>query len=205
MSEITSPEKVTIDSYSRVADIWIEDHSTEKFWGDNFDYFKELLPEGRVLEIGCGAGRDAQELIKMGYDYYGMDITAKLIESARKLNPSGKFEEANLYDFRADEPFDGFWCAAVLIHLPKERIDEALQSIKKNLKSKAIGFIAMKEGVGERLEERPELDDAEFLFTYYEDDEFKGVLARNGFEVLKQGYMPFSHRTKWLTYHVRAE
>lgn len=205
MSELTAPEKVTVDSYRRIADIWTEDHSTERFWGENFDYFKELLPSGRILEVGCGAGRDAQELIKIGYDYHGIDITAKLIESARKLNPDGNFEEANLYDFHSDEPFDGFWCAAVLIHLPKDRIDEALQAIKRNLKSRAIGFIAMKAGVGEMVEVRPELDDAEFLFTYYENDEFKGVLSRNGLEVLKQDYMPFSERTNWLTYHVRSE
>ena len=205
MTELTKNEEITRQSYNKTANAWTADHWTQKFWGDNFDYFYELLPSGRVLEVGCGAGRDAQDLIKLGYDYLGTDISERLVEEAKKNNPGANFEQVSLYNLDFKEPFDGFWCAAVLIHLPKERIDEALQAIKRNIKAKAIGFIAMKEGVGEGLETRPELDNAQFLFTYYQDDEFREVLSKNGLQVLRQGYMPMSQRTKWLTYHVRAE
>jgi len=202
---MTTEELTTLASYNTSAKEWTKDHWTPKFWGDNFDYFHELLPTGRVLEVGCGSGRDAQELIKLGYDYLGTDIAGELVKEARKNNPEAKFEQISLYDLDFERPFDGFWCAAVLIHLPKKRIDEALQAIKSNMRAQAIGFIAIKEGEGERLEARPELSDVEFLFTYYKDDEFREILARNGIATIKKGYMPMSERSKWLTYHVQSE
>ena len=72
------------------------------------------------------------------------------------------------------------------------------------MKARAVGFIAIKEGKGEKLETRPELDNAQFLFTYYEDNEFRKTLEDTGYIVLKNGYMPMSERTSWLTYHVEV-
>jgi hypothetical protein len=73
-----------------------------------------------------------------------------------------------------------------------------------NMKLGAKGFIAIKEGRGERLEERPELNHAKFLFSYWKNDEFKKVLSRNNYHVLHEGYIPMSPMTNWLTYHVRT-
>lgn len=204
MGKITPGESTTHESYDRVAKLWESDHLTKKFWQDNFDRFYKLLPEGKVLEIGCGAGRDAEELVGFGYDYMGTDISANQVELARKNHPGANFEQVSLYDLDYHELFNGFWCTAVLIHVPKARIDEALQSIHRNMLPKAVGFIAIKEGEGERLEVREELDNAEFLFSYWQNDEFKETLADNSMEVLSQGRMSFSQRTTWLTYHVRV-
>lgn len=203
MGELTRPEQITKNSYDEEAAAWVSGHETRKFWGSNFDAFHKLLPRGRVLEIGCGAGRDAQELISLGYDYVGTDISKGLLTRAQKNNPGAQFEEASLYDLDFKDPFDGFWCAAVLIHIPKKRIGEALQAIKGNIKTQAIGFIAIKEGFGERLEARPELNNAEFLFSYWQNDEFKKTLDSNGFEVVCEDYIPISERTKWLCYIVK--
>lgn len=183
---------------------WSSSHWTKKFWGDNFDFFYDLLPKGRLLEIGCGAGRDAQELIEFGYDYTGTDVSDGQLVEARKNNPGAHFEQTSLYDLDFPEPFDGFWCAAVLIHVPKDRIPEALQAITRNIVPKAIGFIAMKEGDGEELEKKEELNGAEFLYAYWQDNEFRKVLEENGLEILRQARVPMSERTKWLTYHIRA-
>jgi SAM-dependent methyltransferase len=156
------------------------------------------------LEIGCGGGRDAKELIALGYGYVGTDISAGLLEEAKKNNPGATFQQVSLYDLNFTEPFDGFWCAAVLLHIPKRRIDEALQAIKKNIKKGGIGFIAIKEGDGEKMETEGGLDGDGRLFVYWQNDEFKQALTSNGLEVLQEGYYPKSERTKWLTYHIKV-
>lgn len=205
MSKLTPPEAVTKESYDSVSQKWHDTHSTSRFWRENFDKFFDLLPEGRLLEVGCGAGRDAQELIAQGYDYVGTDISMAQVEQARKNNPGATFEQASLYDLDFPEPFDGFWAAAVLIHVPKDRIDEALEAIKKNMKTRAIGFLAMKEGEGERMEVKDYLEDTPYFFAYWQRDEFREVLARHGMTSLHEDYIPMSERTKWLTYIVRSE
>jgi SAM-dependent methyltransferase len=204
MTKSTDNEEITNESYNSTAESWASSHWTLKFWGDNFDRFYELLPQGRLLEIGCGAGRDAKDLIAHGYDYLGTDISANLLIQARKNNPGAVFETASVYDLDFKNSFDGFWCAATLVHIPRDRIDEALKSIKKNIKAGGIGFISVKEGRGELLEQRGELNSAKFYFVFWKNDEFKEVLGKNGLEVLHEGYMPMSERTKWLTYIVKS-
>jgi SAM-dependent methyltransferase len=205
MSELTEPEIITKESYDSVAEQWADTHKTVKFWQENFDEFFRFLPQGRLLEVGCGSGRDARELIAHGYDYVGTDISGPQLEQARNNNPGAVFEQVNLYDLDFTESFDGFWAAAVLIHVPKNRIDEALTAITKNIKAKAIGFIAMKEGEGEELQTKDYLKDTPYFFAFWQRDEFRDVLSRHGLTSLYEGYIPMSHGTKWLTYIVRNQ
>lgn len=205
MRELTPEEKLTIATYDRQAENWSSSHSTANFWGEEMAHFTELLPSGRVLEIGAGGGRDAKELIEAGFDYLGTDISAGLLEQARKNNPGISFEEVSVYDLDYEELFDGFWCSAVLLHIPRDRIDEALQAVYKNMKQGAIGFIAIKEGEGEKLEadyKSTHVD--ERLFVYWADEDFSKRLVANGFNTVKSGYRPMSERTKWLTYIVKV-
>lgn len=205
MSELTPEEKTTIATYDKQAESWSTNHSTISFWGDEMARFNELLPNGRILEIGAGGGRDAKELIEYGYDYLGTDISSGLLEQARRNNPSVDFEQVSVYDLDYKELFDGFWCSAVLLHIPREKIDSALSAINKNMRRGAFGFIAIKEGDGEQLEATDaSTGDDERYFVYWSDNDFSNKLAENGFKVVERGYRPMSERTKWLTYIVQV-
>lgn len=204
MTPLTEHEEVTKRTYNQLAKQWSTGHLTEDFWIKELELFKKLLPRGRVLEIGCGGGRDTKHLLKLGYEYLGTDIAGNLLKEARKRNPSAKFAKVSIYDLKFNKPFDGFWCSAVLLHVPKSRIDEALTAINACLKPNAAGFISIKKGVGEELERRIDLDGDGRLFSYWQDEDFRKVLVENGFKVLLAGYRPMSERSKWLTYHVRV-
>jgi len=201
---LTPEEEITKRSYDKFASQWAPRHMTPRFWGKEMDKFKELLPQGKVLEVGAGGGRDARALIKAGYDYVGTDISGPLLAEAKKNVPGAQFEQVSLYDLDFPYKFDGFWCAAVLLHIPKKYISKALKAIKRNLKSGAIGFIAIKEGDEEKMENDPDDHGGGRFFAYWQNDEFKDVLESNGLDVLKEGYVPISERTKWLTYHVKV-
>ncbi len=90
---------------------------------DRLSKFRELLSSGRILEIGCGGGHDARWFVDNGYDYLGVDFYSGMLEQARGDNPGIRFDQTSVYDLDFDEPFDGFWCAAVLLHIPKNRVD----------------------------------------------------------------------------------
>lgn len=203
MSRLTKEEKITLKSYEKNAKAWSDAHLSRGYWGEEIQTFHKFLPKGKLLEIGCGGGRDARELIELGYDYLGTDISTGLLDEARKNNTKAQFIQSSVYDLNFDEPFDGFWCAAVLLHIPRARIDEALQAIKKNLKPGGVGFIAVKEGDGAKIEESGDAEGGARYFVLYKNDEFKKVLARNNFIILHEAYRPMSERTKWLTYIVR--
>lgn len=205
MTDLAKEEELTKRSYNKTAPLWSAAHLTYGYWADELKLFKELLPEGKILEIGCGGGRDARDLTEAGYGYLGTDISEGLVKEARKNNPKAAFEVFSLYDLNFKDKFDGFWCSAVLIHVPKQRIDEALRSIKRNIKAGGIGLIVIKRGKGEQIERREEFGGQKFFFTFWENNEFKKKLSENGYEVIAEGYRPVSKRSKWLTYHVRVQ
>ncbi|MDB5161141.1 MAG: Methyltransferase protein [Candidatus Saccharibacteria bacterium] len=203
MSGLTEEEQITLDSYNKLAKPWSDGHLVYDSWQEDLVEFQKLLPKGSVLEIGCGGGRDAKTLIGAGYDYLGTDISDGLLTEARKNCPNGKFEQVSLYDLDFANSFNGFWCSGVLHHVPRERIAEAMQAIKQSIKLGAVGFIATKEGSGEKMMQDPKYPGDNRLFVYWQDEEFRDLLASQGFEVLKFTYRPLSETTKWLIYFVR--
>lgn len=197
---LTKEEEQTVRTYDINAAEWASQHASERFWGQEMDRFSELLPNGKVIEIGSGGGRDAKELIAKGYEYTGTDVSEGLLEEAKKVNPDTTFIKQSVYDLDfPNDTFDGFWASAVLLHIPKERIDEAMGKLHGVVINNGIGFISIKQGEGQRIDEETR------LFSYWQDDEFQDVLKRNGFEVIETISRPMSERTTWLVYFVRVE
>ena len=153
-----------------------------------------------MLDIGAGGpGHVARWLIENGFDYTGIDISSAMLEQVRKNNPGIeiKLEQISVYDLDFDEPFDGFWCSAVLLHIPKNRIDEALSAIHRNMKHGAAGIISIKEGEHEVME-----IDGRF-HAYWSDKDFSERLNSNGYKVLERSGS-FAGGISWLTYLVQT-
>lgn len=56
-------------------------------------------PAPRILEIGCGDGRDAREIVGLTPNYTGFDISKELIKIARQHVPQGNFEVADAISY----------------------------------------------------------------------------------------------------------
>lgn len=195
---LTDREKQTVDYYDREAENWTTAHG-ESYRKEEMEIFHRYLPEGRVLEIGSGSGKDAAALIAMGYDYVGTDVSKGLIKIARKKNPGARFEHLSVYDLNFPEHyFDGFWTAATLLHIPKDRIDWIFQRVKTQVKPEGVGFISVKKGEGEKTEEKTGR-----FFAYYSLGEFSEVLKRNGYEILESSTRQ-GEKDVWLCCWVRV-
>ena len=44
-------------------------------------------PNSKVLDIGCGSGRDLAVLHKLGHDCYGIDPTPEFVEISQRVHP----------------------------------------------------------------------------------------------------------------------
>jgi SAM-dependent methyltransferase len=202
---VLDEEAATIQTYDTHAQAWADEHGDRRRNQPTIEKLKRLVPRGTILEIGAGGGSDAALLTAAGYGYFGTDASVGMIRAARRTHPEQTFEQVNVYDLRQlQRQFDGFWASAVLLHLPKARIDEALQSIAAAIKPGGAGFISIKDGDEEVFEQRQKAGRQEDrLFTYWRKDEFKQVLRRNGFEVTDYQYVPEDERTQWHWWLVR--
>lgn len=52
---------------------------------------------GRVVDLGCGSGIWAAELVRAGYEVLGVDASAAMLELARRRAPAARFEAASLW------------------------------------------------------------------------------------------------------------
>jgi len=202
--KLTPQEQQTIDAYDQNTIAWAGSRNTKVVWGNEKKKFYKYLPKGKIIEVGSGGGRDAKELIAHGYDYTGTDVSKELLEEAKKNNPEATFLLQSVYELDfPDETFDGFWASAVLLHIPKDRIDEALSSIYRILKPGAIGFISLKKGEGERFVEGDHVGiQYKRFFSFFELDEFSKMLKRNSFEILESYVFDHSNK-KWLAFFVK--
>lgn len=193
----------TVEYYDAHASEWAGEHGgyeDRSFWFEEMEIFNKYLPKGRVIEFGSGAGKDAKSLIRMGYDYVGTDASSGLIEIARKNNPTSTFLNRPLENLRLPKSsFDGFWTAATLLHIPKDRINKVLRNIKGVVKKGGVGFISLKSGSGEKIDEPTGR-----LFSYYSLDDFSEILIRNKFEILKAKTREDNRGVWWLTYWVKV-
>ena len=202
----TQKEQKTINYYDQQAPQWASEHGgheEKSYWEKQMARFKEFLQDGKVLEIGSGAGKDAKALIAMGYEYTGTDASKGLIDVAQARNPKAVFVNEAVEDLSfPSDSFDGFWTAATLLHIPKDQIDIALQKIKGVCKTGAVGFISLKEGEGEK-----EDTNTGRWFAYYSKEEFTEVLKRNGFEVVDFELREESRpgQPNWLAFFVKQQ
>ena len=202
--KLAPQEQRTIDAYDQNAVAWAGSRNKKGVWGNEKKKFYKYLPKGKIIEVGSGGGRDAKELITHGYDYTGTDVSKGLLEEAKKNNPEATFLLQSVYELDfPDETFDGFWASAVLLHIAKDRIDEALSSIYRILKPGAIGFISLKKGEGERFVEGDHVGiQYKRFFSFFELDEFSKMLKRNSFEILESYEFDHSNK-KWLAFFVK--
>ena len=56
------------------------------------------IGEGLVVDLGCGTGLLARELVDAGYDVFGIDISEAMVEIARMRAPEAEFRVGSLFE-----------------------------------------------------------------------------------------------------------
>ncbi len=141
-------------------------------------------PKARVLDLGCGAGRDMSWLERLGFHVTGADYSPGMLAHAllRAIGP------LMLMDMRhlglRDRQFQGVWCCASLLHLPKREAPVALAEIRRVLVPGGVLFLSVQHGAGE-VWESCAYADAERFFARYEQSEMAALLAECGFSMLE--------------------
>ena len=208
---LSSPELQTLASYEKIAAERAKRRSDPEWWRSKFDYFKTLLPEGLIVDIGCGNGQGAL-LFSMhrNYQYVGIDLSPAMLALTKQYAPHAAFMRMNMHAlYFKPSSFDGFWAAASLLHIPKSSIASVLTEIRRVMKSGAIGFIALKEGDSEGMIVKEDLFGDNRFYAFYRLETFRHILEKNGFVVTRRGrdlreYDGKDPHSVWLFYFVRA-
>jgi len=177
-------DETTISYYSLNSKFISEEynHIDSGLW----KYFSSVFPSGmRIIDIGCGSGRDINYLLKQGHDVYGVDPSEEMLRCAIKDFPTlkGKIERGGLPDLGKPfgGKFDGVLCSAVFMHIPQEELFDSAFAIKRILKKDGMLLVSIPEN-------RPRIDELQRdkkrrLFNQIRPELLQLLFKRLGFSV----------------------
>jgi len=141
--------------------------------------FLEELGEGaRILDVGCGSGRDVKAFRSMGFHAFGIDPSPELLELA-VANVGPYFTGGRAETFKTDAPFDAVWACASLLHLRRGQLHSALRNLRDSLRPGGVFFATVQVGVGEHVQSDGR------QYTYYGPAEFVDAFSESGLQVLR--------------------
>ena len=111
--------------------------------------FLALLPTGgAILELGCGAGNHAAEMLAAGFRLRATDGSPEMAAiAAQRL--SHPVEAMRFDELDEHEAYDGVWASACLLHVPRDELSGVLSRIHRALKRDGVFYASYKIGQGE--------------------------------------------------------
>lgn len=125
-----------------------------------------LKPGSRILDIGCGIGRNALYLARQGHDVLGIDKDEAYIESANNLAStlgSGalrlSFEQEDIFELALEaKSFDAIFITRMLQECgSRERSTSIIERAQRLTKSRGLHFVTAYIGTPEEQEAKPNL------------------------------------------------
>jgi len=124
--------------YTTYADLYHKMYQSFIDYDEEYQFYKKLLDTHNakdILEIGCGTGQLARRFLKDGYDYTGIDVSARMLDYARSEMPAHHFHQMDMRDIQLPHTFDAVIITARSISyiLCNRDVMTTFQSIKKVL------------------------------------------------------------------------
>lgn len=184
-------DKATLDFYAANAnDVAKRYEAAHSSLGSRFS--TSFAPGGRILDIGCGSGRDLAELRIQGFQPYGVDGTLEFVQLAQTYHPElkGRVAHGLLPDLPVpfDGDFDGVLCSAVLMHIDTTELFNAALAIKRCLKVNGRLLISIPSQRADTGDD--ERDSNGRLFKTYHPGYLRLILERLGFSLIDQWANP---------------
>ena len=139
-----------VDYYNKNADAFFQgsvnaDMSYER------NKFIRLLPENaKVLDAGCGSGRDSKAFLEYGFEVVAFDASEEMCKRASKYigQPvmNMRFE-----DMSFDNTFDGIWASASLLHVPMGELPAVMLRMGEAIKLGGYMYASFKYGDGTKM------------------------------------------------------
>lgn len=112
----------------------------------NYTLFLERLPKGaKILDAGCGSGRDSLAFKKLGYEVIAIDGSEELCKLASEYIGQ-EVKHMQFQELGFENEFDGIWACATLLHVPSQELPEVIKSLVKALKKDGVLYASFKYG-----------------------------------------------------------
>ena len=131
-------------------------------------FLKYLNPGARILDFGCGSGRDTKYFLGRGFKAEAVDGSEELVKIAAEYT-GANVRQMFFQDLNENETYDGIWACSSILHLTYSELAEAFVKMARALVPHGILYTSFKYGTDERERNGR-------YFTDMTEDKMKGLL-----------------------------
>lgn len=132
----------TLNYYNQNADSFIEGTVSVNF-KEVQDKFLQMLSGKKILDFGCGSGRDTMYFLKSGFDVTATDGSEELCKYASEYTGI-QVKQMLFQDLDEVDYYDGIWACSSILHLSKNELRIVMNKMSRALKSGGIIYTSFK-------------------------------------------------------------
>ena len=137
------PVAESVAAYTPRVDEFESSHATKML--EATARFSASLPvPSRILDAGCGPGRDLARFVAYGHDPRGVDLNPAFVAKANAFAPTIQCDLRELSARFPDGAFDGIWACASLVHLLEPDAIDVLGQFARLVRPAGKLFAAVK-------------------------------------------------------------
>lgn len=140
----------TLAYYNQNADTFIEGTQNADMSEQYRFFLKYLTPGSKLLDLGCGSGRDSAYFSSLGFEVTAVDGSEELCKRVKE-NYGIEAYCIKFEDISFDAEFDAIWACASLLHVEKVNMPKVLSKVSAALKSGGILYASFKYGSREHV------------------------------------------------------
>jgi SAM-dependent methyltransferase len=144
----------------------------------------EASPPYRILDFGCGPGRDLRTFAALGHQAIGLEGAAQFVAMARADSGCEVWQQDFLQLDLPDAYFDGVYANASLFHVPGRELPRGLGQLRATLKHDGVLFSSNPRGDNE------EGWNSGRYGAYHDLAAWRAYLTHAGFIELEHYYRP---------------
>jgi len=181
------------NSYDRIAAQWHKNFRGQAYVERTLSYvdcvLEGLLPQARVLDLGCGTGNPiARHIIDCGFRVVGVDQSTKLLEIARTVIPEAELIHADMVDIEFTESFASAIAWDSVFHLPREAHPALYRKLARALDPGRRLLLSVGGSGAESLDStavgiNSEMFGQNFFYDGYAPDIARRLIETAGFEI----------------------
>ena len=138
----------TLDYYNKNANAFASGTKDVDFSEIQSLFLSYLSDGARILDFGCGSGRDAKSFHEKGYLVDAVDGSEELCVLAREI--TGLPVQQMLFsELGCVDTYDGIWACASILHAPIKELPDVFRRMITALHADGIIYTSFKYGNGE--------------------------------------------------------
>ena len=135
----------TIDYYNNNAKAFNDSTVGVDFYEMQDKFLGNISGGKKILDFGCGSGRDTKYFLSKGYDVDATDGSIKMCSLASEL--TGLEVKQMMFDeLSAVDKYDGIWACSSILHLNKTDLKDVMIKMAAAVKDTGIIYTSFKYG-----------------------------------------------------------